>query len=237
MVPAPTHREKPLVHLVEARPILSPRQGERLMSVLWQQSAGSTLSLLLLGRGDGRTVLGAASPNPLVAEDAAEVIARALDGAPEPGFVTVQEILAAPHLGVRHVTPAYREFQSDSKSWGWDRADNLRDTYELLARVPAGSIAGFVLAFRTLPGLRAATAMMVFAAGVSREETERGVYALASTYAGTGARVSRLLNPRRFLVRGLRAQLSTSIAWLRPHSVIRVEEMSAFWHPRLGEAA
>ncbi len=222
--------------LVTGRPIISPRQGERLMSVLWQQSAGSCLSLFLLGRGDGKPILGTASPNPLIAEDAADVIARAVAGTAEPGFILVEEILASPHVGVRHITPMYRGFKSDSQSWGWDRADNLHDTYELLARVPPGRIAGFVLAFRTLPGLNAATAMMVFAAGTDRDDSERAVYALASTYAGTGARVSRLVNPRRFLLRGLRAQVSTSISWLRPHSVIRVEEMSAFWHPRLSEA-
>ncbi len=225
------------MHLVTGRPIISPKQAERLMSVLWQQSAGSCLALFMLGRGDGRPVLAAASPNPLIAEDAAEVIARAVDGIAEPGFLLVEEILAAPHVGVRHITPIHRGFRSDSQSWGWDRADNLHDTYELLARVPPGRIAGFVLAFRTLPGLNAATSMMVFAAGTDRHEAERAVYALASTYAGTGARVSRLLNPRRFLLRGLRAQVSTSISWLRPHSVIRVEEMSAFWHPRLAEAS
>jgi len=182
-------------------------------------------------------VLAAASPNALIAEDAADVIARAVDGTVEPGFLLVEEILTAPHVGVRHLTPIHRGFRTDSQSWGWDRADNLHDTYELLARVPPGRIAGFVLAFRTLPGLNAATSMLVFAAGMDRDDTERAVYALASTYAGTGARVSRLLNPRRFLLRGLRAQVSTSISWLRPHSVIRVEEMSAFWHPRLAEAS
>jgi len=224
------------VYLVAERPIISPKQAERLMSVLWQQSAGSTLSLFLIGRGDGRPLLGATSPNPLIAEDAADVIARAVEGTAEPGFVLIEEILAAPHIGVRHVTPMYRGFRSDSQSWGWDRADNLHDTYDLLTRVEPGRIAGFVLAFRTLPGLNAATAMMVFAAGTDRDETERAVYALAATYAGTGSRISRLVNPRRFLLRGLRAQVSTSISWLRPHSVIRVEEMSAFWHPRLSEA-
>jgi hypothetical protein len=101
--------------------------------------------------------------------------------------------------------------------------------------VQAVRIAGFVLAFRTLPSLNAATAMMAFAAGKDPHESERVAYSLAATYAGTGARVSRLINPRRFLRRGLRAQVSTSISWLRPHSVIRVEEMSAFWHPRLSE--
>ena len=97
------------------------------------------------------------------------------EGAPEPGFVMVEEILAAPHIGVRHVTPMYRGFRTDSQSWGWDRADNLHDTYDLLTRVEPGRIAGFVLAFRTLPGLNAATAMMVFAAGTDRDETERAV--------------------------------------------------------------
>lgn len=221
--------------LVTGRPIISPRQGERLMSVLWQQSAGSTLALLLLGRGDGGAVLGTASPHVPVAEDAADVIARAVGGAVEPGFLLVEEILAAPRVGVLHVTPAYRGFRSDSQSWGWDRADNLHDTYELLARVPPGRVLGFILAFRTLPGLNAATSMMTFAAGTDAAEARRAAFALASTYAGTGARVSRLLNPRRFLARGLGARLSTSISWLRPHSVIRVEEMSAFWHPRLSE--
>jgi hypothetical protein len=223
------------VYLIAERPIISPKQAERLMSVLWQQSAGSTLALFLVGRGDGRPQLGVASPNRLVAEDAADVVARAVDGAAEPGFVLIEEILSAPHLGVRHITPMYRGFRTDSQSWGWDRADNLHDTYDLLRRVPAGRVAGFVLAFRTLPGLLGLTSMMVFAAGGDRAEVERVVYSLAATYAGTGARVSRLLNPRRFLVRGMRAQVSTTISWLRPHSVIRVEEMSAFWHPRLSE--
>lgn len=224
------------MYLIAERPIISPKQAERLMSVLWQQSAGSTLALFLVGRGDGQPQLGVASPNRLVAEDAAHVIARAVDGDAEPGFVLIEEILSAPHVGVRHITPMYRGFRTDTQSWGWDRADNLHDTYDLLRRVPSGRIAGFVLAFRTLPSLLAATSMMVFAAGGDRDEVERVVYSLAATYAGTGARVSRLINPRRFLVRGLRAQVSTSISWLRPHSVIRVEEMSAFWHPRLSEA-
>jgi hypothetical protein len=223
--------------LVPSKPILSPRQAERMMSALWQQTAGSTLALFLLGRGDGQLVLGAASPNPLVEEDAADVIARAVESSAEPGFVLVEEILSAPFVGVRHITPYFRDFKADTRAWGWDRADNLHDTYDLLTRVPAGRIAGFGMAFRTLPGLNAATSMLVFAAGSVHHETERASFALASTYAGTGARVSRLLNPRRFLRRALRAQVATTVSWLRPHSVIRVEEMSAFWHPRLTERA
>jgi hypothetical protein len=223
------------VQLIPSQPIISPRQAERLMSALWQQSAGSTLALFLLGRGDGQPILGAASPNPLVEEDAADVIARAVEATSEPGFVLVEEILSAPCVGVRHITPIFRDFKSDSQSWGWDRADNLHDTYDLLSRVPPGRIAGFGLAFRTLPGLVAATSMTVFAAGSVDHETQRSAFALASTFAGTGARVARLLNPRRFLRRTLHAQVATSVSWLRPHSVIRVEEMSAFWHPRLSE--
>jgi hypothetical protein len=225
------------VLLVPSRPILSPRQAERLMSALWQQTAGSTLALFLLGRGDGELVLGAASPNPLVEEDAADVIARAVESTAEPGFVLVEEILSAPSVGVRHIAPMFRNFRADTRAWGWDRADNLHDTYDLLTRVPPGRIAGFALAFRTLPGLNAATSMLVFAAGNVEHESERMSFALASTFAGTGARVQQLLNPRRFLRRALRAQVATTVSWLRPHSVIRVEEMSAFWHPRLTERA
>jgi hypothetical protein len=223
------------VQLVASKPIISPRQAERLMSALWQQSAGSTLALFLIGRGDGVPVLGAASPNPLVEEDAADVIARAVDAPAEPGFVLVEEILSAPCIAVRHIAPVFRGFKTDTRSWGWDRADNLHDTYDLLGRVPPGRIAGFGLAFRTLPRLNAATSMMVFAAGTDEHEAQRTAYALAATFAGTGARVSRLLNPRRFARRTLQAQVATSVSWLRPHSVIRIEEMSAFWHPRLTE--
>jgi len=225
------------VLLVPSRPILSPRQAERLMSALWQQTAGSTLALFLLGRGDGELILGAASPNSLVEEDAADVIARAVESTAEPGFVLVEEILSAPYVGVRHITPVFRNFRADTRAWGWDRADNLHDTYDLLTRVAPGRIAGFALAFRTLPGLNAATSMLVFAAGNVEHESERMSFALAATFAGTGARVQRLLNPRRFLRRALRAQVATTVSWLRPHSVIRVEEMSAFWHPRLTERA
>jgi hypothetical protein len=222
-------------------PIISPRQAERLMAALWQQSAGATLALFLIGRGDRdkndepTVILGAASPNPLVEEDAADVIARAVDASIEPGFVLEEEILSAPYIGVRHITPVFRDFKADTRSWGWDRADNLHDTFDMLGRVPPGRIAGFGLAFRTLPGLLAATSMLVFAASSEEHESQREAYALASTFAGTGARVSRLLNPRRFLRRTLRAQVATTVSWLRPHSVIRVEEMSAFWHPRLSE--
>lgn len=223
------------MHLITSRPIISPRQAERLMSALWQQSAGATLALFLIGRGDGRAILGAASPNPLVEEDAADVIARAVEASSEPGFVLVEEILSAPCVAVRHITPVFRNFKSDSQSWGWDRADNLHDTYDLLERVPPGRIAGFGLAFRTLPGLVAATSMMVFAAGSVEHEAQRSAFALAATFAGTGARVARLLNPRRFLRRTLQARVATSVSWMRPHSVIRVEEMSAFWHPHLSE--
>jgi hypothetical protein len=224
------------VQLIPAKPIISPRQAERLMAALWQQSAGSSLALAMFGRGDGKMVLGTASPNPLLEEDAADVIARAVDAETEPGFVLIEEILSAPFVGVRHITPYPREFKSDSRSWGWDRADNLHDTYDLLTRVPPGRIAGFVIAFRTLPNLNAATSMMVFAAGPELHESQRAAYALASTFAGTGARVNRLLNGRRFLRRTLHAQVATTVSWLRPHSVIRVEEMSAFWHPRLTES-
>jgi len=149
------------MQLVPSQPIISPKQAERLMSALWQQSAGSTLALFLLGRGDGRVMLGTASPNALIEEDAADVIGRAVDASVEPGFVLVEEVLSAPEVGVRHITPQYRAFKSDSQSWGWDRADNLHDTYDMLSRVPPGRIAGFGIAFRTLPGLTAATSMLV----------------------------------------------------------------------------
>jgi hypothetical protein len=175
------------------------------------------------------------SPNPLVEEDAADVIARAVDAPIEPGFLLLEEILSAPAVGVRHITPYPREFRPDSQAWGWDRADNLLDTYELLYDVEPGRIVGTVLAFRTLPGLRAATAIASFAAGNEDHEAQRVAYSLAATYAGTGARLSRLLNPRRFLHRALRAQVATWVSWLRPHSLIRVDEMTAFWHPPLND--
>src|SRR5262249_38217676 len=157
-LPPPASRERGLaVQLIPDGPIISPRQAERLMSALWQQSAGATLALFLLSKGDGQLTLGAASPNPLVEEDAADMIARAVEASAEPGFVLVEEIMSAPFVGVRHVTPTFRNFRTDSLSWGPDRADNLHDTYDLLRRVPPGRIAGFGMAFRTLPGLRAAT--------------------------------------------------------------------------------
>lgn len=228
--------------IVPSGRIISPKQAERLMAALWQQAAGATLGLFLVGQGGRAEVLGARSLNPMIEEDAANLIARAvaepgsMPALPEPGFVLVEEILAAPFVSVRHITPSFRGFKSDSQSWGWDRADNLHDPYDFVRRVPAGRIAGFGLAFRPLPGVTAVTSMMVFAASPVAHESERMAYALSATYAGTGARVARLLNPRRFLRRTLDARVSTAVSWLRPHSVIRAEEMSAFWHPRLSES-
>ena len=98
-------------------------------------------------------------------------------------------------------------------------------------------IAGAALVFVPLGGMQGAVVLTAFAAGPSDHPVLRHAYRLAATYAGTGVKVRRPLMQRRWLRRCMRSQVSLGLAPLRGHGIIRVEEMSAFWHPPLAPSS
>jgi hypothetical protein len=222
--------------IVNARPIISPRQSERLVANLWQLAIGSRLGLhvLHLGRAEEGPCLAVHSPNRALERDAADLVASTTQAEARDAQLLPDLICAAPSVSVYHLQPVPRNFQSNSQSWGWDRADNLIHLYTLLGRTPAGSIAGITLAFLPLQQVQGVTLVTAFAVGPAGRDVSRQAYGLAATYAGTGVRVRRPVAQRRWLSRAMQAQVSIGMAQVRRHGVIRAEELSAFWHPPVG---
>lgn len=223
------------VLLVTARPIISPRQAERMVANLWQLAIGSSLALhvIQLGRCDQPAALAVASPNSALERDAADLVASGVQAEARDAGIVPELMCAAPSVGVYHMQPMARGLQSNSQSWGWDRADNLLHLYDLLNRTSPGVIAGVGLVFVPLRDMRCAAILTAYAVGLAHQAVERYAYRLASTYAGTGVKVRRPLMPRRWLRRCMGTQVSLGLAPMRRHGIMRVEEMSAFWHPPL----
>jgi hypothetical protein len=228
--------------LVRVRPIISPKQAERLVANLWQLAIGSSLALhvVQLGHCDGPPPLGVATPNPALERDAADLVAAGTRGEVQEAGIVPDLVCAAPRVAAFHLQPAARRLRSNSESWGWDRADNLLHLYDLLTRTRPGTMAGAALVFVPLQDMQGAAVLTAYAAGPvsglaypAGEPVLRLAYRVAATYAGTGVRVRRPLMQRRWLRRCMSGQVSLGLAPFRGHGIIRVEEMSAFWHPPL----
>jgi hypothetical protein len=224
--------------LIRARPIISPRQAERLLANLWQLAVGARLGLHIihLGSGEEAPLLAVSALNPALERDATDLVATGTQGQVQNADILPELICAAPGVGVYHLQPAARNLQTNSQSWGWDRADNLIHLYGLLRETPAGEIAGVTLVFFPFQNMQAATLLTAFAVGPAHREMLRHAYRLASTYAGTGVHVRRPIFQRRWLERAMHVEVSLGMAQMRRHGVIRVDEMSAFWHPPIGTA-
>jgi hypothetical protein len=227
------------VQLVRADPIVSPGQAERLLANLWQLAIGSRLALhvIQLGHCDRAPALAVTAPNRALERDAADLMATGTRGEIQEADIVPELVCAAPRIGVYHLQPVARSLQSNSQSWGWDRADNLLHLYHLLRRTTPGVIAGVALVFVPLQNMQGAAVLTAFAAGPEGYPVLRHAYRLAATYAGTGVKVRRPLMQRRWLRRCMRMQVSLGLAPLRGHGIIRVEEMSALWHPPLASSS
>jgi hypothetical protein len=212
------------MHLVEACPVPTPADAERLLADLWQLTAGRGLGLFLLGLGN-RVMLGVQSPHPSVEEASASMIADQCGGAVEPGWVVPEMVDMAVEVAAVNLVPTNRHLAFESRTFGWQRTDPLRGTYLALANPPAHTLTGVALSLRALPDLGFAVSLGVFAAGAS-VGTE--VARIAASLGGVGVRLRRPLLQRRAARRMLSATLR------RPASVRRVEVVALFWHPPYG---
>jgi hypothetical protein len=212
------------MHLVEACPVPTPADSERLLAGLWQLTAGRGLGLFLLGLGD-RVMLGVQSPHPAIEEAAASMIADQCGGAVEPGWMVPEMVDMAIQVAAVNLVPTNRHLALESRTFGWQRTDPLRGTYLALANPPARTVTGIALSLRALPDLGFALSLGVFAAGTS-VGTE--VARIAASLGGVGVRLRRPLLQRRAARRMLTATMR------RPASVRRVEVVALFWHPPYG---
>jgi hypothetical protein len=215
------------VYLIEARPVPTPADAERLLADLWQLTAGRGLGLHLLGVGD-RVMLGVTAAHPGIEEAAASTIADQCGGAVEAGWVVFEILEAASEIAAVNLVPTNRHIAVESRAFGWQRSDPLRGTFLALDNAAPGTVAGVALSLRALPDLGFALSLGAFAAGFSAASQAARV---ASTLGGIGVRMRRPLLQRRAARRMLRGVLR------RPASVQRVEVVAQFWHPPLGSDA
>jgi hypothetical protein len=129
------------VYLIEACPVPTPADAERLLADLWQLTAGRGLGLHLLGVGD-RVMLGVTSAHPGIEEAAASTIADQCGGAVEAGWVVFEILEAASEIAAVNLVPTNRHIAVESRSFGWQRSDPLRGTFLALDNAPPETVAG-----------------------------------------------------------------------------------------------
>jgi hypothetical protein len=212
--------------LIDACPVPTPADAERLLADLWQLTAGRGLGLFLFGFGGGEHVmLGVSSTHAGVEETAASTIADQCGGTAQTGWMVAGMVDAAAEVAAVNLVPTDRRLSVESRTFGWQRSDPLRATYLALANAPPSSIAAVALSLRPLPDLGFALSLGVFAAGDSAAST---VARISATFGGVGVRLRRPLLQRRA------ARRMATGALRRPASVHRVEVVAMFWHPPYG---
>jgi hypothetical protein len=212
------------VFLVDACPLPTPADAERLLADLWQLTAGRGLGLFLFGLGE-RVMLGVSSAHAGVEETAASTIADQCGGDVQLGWMVAEMVDAAAEIAAVNLVPTDRHLRVESRTFGWQRSDPLRATYLALASGPQSTVTGVALSLRALPDLGFALSLGVFAAGGSAAGE---VARIAATFGGIGVRLRRPLLQRRAARRMMRGILR------RPASVHRVEVVAMFWHPPYG---
>jgi hypothetical protein len=212
------------VYLIEACPVPTPADAERLLADLWQLTAGRGLGLHLLGVGD-RVMLGVTSAHPGIEQAAASTIADQCGGAVEAGWVVFEILEAASEIAAVNLVPTNRHLALESRTFGWQRSDPLRATFLALVKTPHSTVTGVALSLRALPDLGFAMSLGAFAAGLSASGHAARV---SASFGGVGVRLRRPLLQRR----AARRMLSGTLR--RPASVHRVEVVALFWHPPYG---
>ncbi|HWF56769.1 MAG TPA: hypothetical protein VG520_00270 [Candidatus Dormibacteraeota bacterium] len=215
------------MYLIEACPVPTPADAERLVADLWQLTAGRGLGLFVFGVGD-RVMLGVSATHSGIEATAASMIADQCGSAVEAGWMVGEMIDAASEVAAVNLVPTNRHIAVESRTFGWQRTDPLRGTFLALVSAPPGALAGVALSLRALPDLGFALSLGVFAAGPAAAARVAGV---ASTLGGVGVRLRRPLLQRRAARRMAQGALR------RPASVRRVEVVALFWHPPFGSDA
>jgi hypothetical protein len=210
--------------LIEACPVPTPADAERLLADLWQLTAGRAIGLYVLGLG-GRLMLGVHSAHRGIEDAAARTVSDQCGGTVESGLMVAEIVAAATESSAMNLAPTDRHLAVESRTFGWQRTDPLRGTFLALANVPAGMVAGVALSLRAVPDLGFAMSLGVFAAGQS---VSGQAMLVASSLGGVGVRLRRPILQRRAVRQMLRASLH------RPAAVRRVEVVTLFWHPPYG---
>jgi|ERR1035437_34552 hypothetical protein len=224
--------------LIKDSPITAPAEAERLVASLWQLSVGAALGLYIIGMAGEEPMLGVHSSREDVEEAAADLVAGEVEGRVLYGGHIPELILSQREVSALRMIPSSRNLRDHSSTWGWQKVDPLKATYNLLARLDArtfggqrmvygkGSIAGIGMVFRSLPDLNCLSCITAFASGQDAKYTASKV---AASYAGVGIKLRSPIMPRKAVERCLSARMG------RPWVTIRADEASIFWHPRFEE--
>lgn len=216
------------MQLVEAAPIPTPADAERLVADLWQMSYGRPFGLFIIGFRGERVLLGVHSTNAMMEDAATATIADQCGGTVEPGWTIPHLVDVSDDMSVINMVPTDRHLALDSSTFGWQRTDPLRGAYTILANLPESTVAGVGMTLRALPGLQCVVSLAAFALGPGADMV---AMRLASSYGGVGVFLRRPFSKKRTIRRMFNAALR------RPTSVKRVEVVSLFWHPPYNQDA
>lgn len=207
--------------LIEARPVPTPADAERLVADLWQVTAGRGLALFTFGFG-ARVVLGVRCPHAGVEEAAAGVVADQCGGAIESGEIVEEIAGSSLETAAVNLVPTERRLALESRTFGWQRSDPLRGTFLALRATPAGALSAVALSLRALPDLAFVASLGAFVTGRgARNHAVR----LAASFGGVGVHIRRPVLQRQSARRMLAGALR------RPAAVVRTEVVARYWHP------
>jgi hypothetical protein len=213
------------MHLIQAVPVPTPADAERLLADLWQMTSGRALGLYMFGmRGRGMT-LGVHCSSTYVEDLAASTISDHIGAQVEPGWAISQMIDIADEAAIINLVPTDRNLAISSTTFGWQRTDPLRGAFSALTNIPPECMAGVGLTLRALPNLRFLVSMAAFAVGPGAGQI---AVRIATSFAGVGVRLRRPFQQRRAIQRTLSASIR------RPASIKRIEEVTHYWHPPYG---
>ncbi|MGI8848123.1 MAG: hypothetical protein ACR2GX_07680 [Candidatus Dormibacteria bacterium] len=216
------------MQLIEAYPVPTPADAERMLANLWQLTSGRAIGLYVFGFHGDRVMLGTHCHHPMVEEATASIIADQTGGAIEPGWAISQMVEVADETAVVNLVPTDRHLALDSKTFGWQRTDPLRGVFTALGNLPSDTVAGIGLTLRALPDLSFVVSLAAFACGANAGLT---CVRIASSYGGVGVRLRRPFRQKRAIGKVLDASMR------RPQSIKRVEVAALFWHPPYGQEA
>lgn len=214
------------MHLIEAYPVPTPADAERLLADLWQLTSGRALGLFIFGLHGDRVMLGVQCHQEYVEETAASMIADHNGAAVEPGWAIPEMVEVAEEISLVNLVPTQRNLALESSTFGWQRTDPLRSTFTALANLPSDMLAGVGLSLRAAPDLNWVVSIAAFACG---EHAGMTTVRLAASFGGVGVRLRRPFRQRRALNKVLQADLR------RPQSIKRVEAVALYWHPPYGQ--
>ena len=218
--------------LIKGGAVQLPQDAQALASGVWSLAEGRSFGLFLLSVLGGKLAMGVNCSDVQFEERAAKLIHDAAGGTIESGD-HIPNLIASRrrHLAAIRMVPKARDHHlSEWRTYGPQRRDPLKLTFQVLAGLDQDLVAGVGISVRCLPEEKCLTRLVAFASG---RDAAAGVLGLVAGYGEIG------VTKRKPLGLGTALGDAWSRSWVEevfssrgmPWTSMPVEEVSLFWHP------